>query len=63
MPFFYIDPICLCLTSITFIGMRLFFKIKDQQVDLLPNNPKSGHFSIKKWKKMALNGQKFHFLH
>ena len=51
MPFFYIDPICLCLTSITFIGMRFFFKTKDQRVDLLPNSPKSGHFSIKKWKK------------
>ena len=51
MPFFYIDPICLCLTSITFIGMRFFFKTKDQRVDLLPNSPKSVHFSIKKWKK------------
>ena len=30
--------------------MHLFFKIKDQRVDLLPNNPKSGHFQSKNGK-------------
>ena len=33
--------------------MHLFFKIKDVQVDLLPQNPENGHFSTK---KMAKNG-------
>ena len=29
--------------------MPLFVKIKDLLVDLLPKNPKNGHFSIEKW--------------
>ena len=60
-PFFYVDPMLPCSTIIKLIGMRLFFKIKEVRVDLLPQNPENGHFSTKNGLKMALNGQNSHF--
>ena len=43
------------------MGMRLFFKIKEVRVDLLPQNPENGHFSTKNGQKMAFNGQNSQF--
>ena len=43
----------LCLKSIQLIGMRLFFYIKEIQVDLLNKNTKNGHFLTKNGPKMA----------
>ena len=61
--FLYMDPMLPCLRSIQVIGMRLFFKIKEVRVNLLPQNHENGHFSTKKWPKMALNGPNSHFFY
>ena len=62
--FFYMDPMLPCLTSIQLSVMRLFFKIEEVQVNLLPQKSKNGHFSAKNGQKMALNGQSsYFFLH
>ena len=55
-PFFYIDPIWLCLRSIQLIGMRLFFFIKELWVNLLNKTLKMAIFQPKmaqKWPIMA----------
>ena len=54
---FFIDPIRLCLKSIQLIGMRLFFYIKELQVNLLTKTLKMAIFLP----KMALNGQNSQF--
>ena len=49
--FFYVDPMVSCSRSIQLIGMRLFFKIKEVRVDLLPQNHENGHFQQQKMAK------------
>ena len=49
--------------STQFIGMRLFFKIKEVRVDLLPQNHENGLFSTKNGQKMAFNGQMGNFFY
>ena len=49
--------------STQFIGMRLFFKINEVRVDLLPQNHENGHFSTKNGQKMAFNGQNGNFFY
>ena len=43
------------------MGMRLFFKIKEVRVALLPQNAENGHFSTKNGQKMAFNGPNSQF--
>ena len=61
--FFYVYPMLPCSRSIQLIGMRLFFKIKEVRVDLLPQNHENGHFSTKNGQKMAFNGQNGNFFY
>ena len=62
-PFFYVDPMVSCSRSIQLIGMRLFFKIKEVRVNLLPQNPENGLFSTNKWPKNGLKWPKFPFFY
>ena len=50
-PFFYMDPMLPWLRSIQLIGMRLFFRVKEVRVDLLPQNHENGHFQQQKMAK------------
>ena len=49
--FFYMDPMLPWLRSIQLIGMRLFFRVKEVRVDLLPQNHENGHFQQQKMAK------------
>ena len=56
---FYIDPTLSCLKSIQLTRMRLFFRIKKLQVDLLPKPLKLAIFQYKNDQKIGLEWQKF----